>query len=88
MTVPYADTLQLYETVLTGTTAPASATKSIGALDTQLRTDIASFAAGRRGQLEPPWTVPRLVRRWRVLVLQADMTKLQQSLHPARTAPH
>ncbi len=87
VTVPYADTLQLYETVLTGTTAPASATGSIRALDAQLRTDITTFAAAGAvgsnhvGQFLNSFTI-------RVLALQSDMTKLQQSLHPARTARH
>lgn len=87
VTDPYADTLQLYETVLTGTTAPASAVKPIRALDTQLRTDITTFAgadavrANHLGHFLDSFMT-------RVAVLQADMAKLERSLHPTGTAHH
>jgi hypothetical protein len=82
VTGPYVDTLQLYEAVLAGTKASAAAAKPIRALDGQLRSDIATFGAAqsvKSNDLGP------FVRSFgsRVTVLQADMTKLQQVLHPA-----
>lgn len=43
LTGPYVDTLQLYETMLAGTPAPATAAASLHTLKTQLHDDIATF---------------------------------------------
>ena len=89
VTGPYVDSLQLYETVLAGATAPAAATKPIRALEGQLRSDIATFGAA---QSVRPTDLGPFLKSFdlRVIALQADMTKLQQTLHPAaaRTGSH
>jgi hypothetical protein len=82
VTGPYVDALQLYGAVLAGTKAPAAATKPIGALEGQLRRDIATFGAA---QSVKPNDLGNFIRSFgtRVTALQTDMTKLQQVLHPA-----
>jgi hypothetical protein len=89
VTGPYVDSLQLYEAVLAGTTAPAAATKPIRALEGQLRSDIATFGAA---QSVKPTDLGPFLKSFdlRVIALQADMTKLQQTHHPAaaRTGSH
>ena len=82
VTGPYVDTLQLFEAVLAGTKAPAAAAKPIRALEGQLRTDIATFGAA---QSVKGSSLGNFVRSFgtRVTALQADMTKLQQVIHPA-----
>jgi hypothetical protein len=82
VTGPYVDTLQLYETVLAGTTAPAAATKSIRALDGQLRSDIATFGAAQSVKSAALGSFLKAFDL-RVIALQAEMTKLEQALHPA-----
>ena len=62
VTGPYVDSLQLYETVLAGTAAPASAARAIRALDGQLRTDIATFGAAQSVQSERSGQFPHVVR--------------------------
>ena len=81
VTGPYVDSLQLYETVLAGTTAPASAARSIRALDAQLRTDIATFGAAQSVHSNDLGSFLNAFGM-RVTLLQTDMTKLQQALHP------
>jgi hypothetical protein len=82
VTVPYVDTLDLYQTVLAATPAPASATKAVRALETQLRSDIATFGTASTvsrahlGQFLDSLTL-------RVAALNAKMTTLQHALHPA-----
>ena len=81
VTGPYVDTLQLYQTVLAATVAPASAAKPIRAIDAQLRTDIATFGGAAAvdstqiGQLLNALAL-------RVITLQDDMTTLQHALRP------
>jgi hypothetical protein len=82
VTGPYVNSLQLYGTVLAGTTAPAAATKPIRALEGQLRSDIATFGAAQ--SVKPADLGPFLKSfDLRVIALQVDMTKLQRALHPA-----
>ena len=82
VTGPYVDSLQLYETVLAGTTAPAAAAKADPGAQGQLRTDIATFGAAQSVKSNDS---DHFLNSFdlRVIVLQSDMTKLQQSLHPA-----
>jgi hypothetical protein len=82
VTVPYVDTLELYQGVLAGTPAPASATKALRTLHDELRADIATFgtasavAPDHLGQFLDSFVL-------RVGALQADLTTLQRTLHPS-----
>ncbi len=82
VTGPYIDTLQLYETVLAATVAPPSAARPIRGIDGQLRTDIATFGgagavdSNQLGQFLNSFNL-------RVAVLEADMAKLEHTLHPS-----
>jgi hypothetical protein len=84
-TGPYVDTLELYQAVLVGTPAPASATKALRTLRNELRSDIATF--GTAGAVSPGH-VGQFLDSFvlRVGALQADLTTLQRTLHP--TAAH
>ena len=79
VTNPYVDMLGLYETVLASTPAPASATKAVRSLESQLHSDIAHFGTAAtvpRNQLGP--FVNSFLKR--STVLQTDMSNLQQAL--------
>lgn len=79
---PYVDTLQLYETVLAGSKAPAAAAKPVRALEGQLRSDIATFGAAQSVKSNDLGDFLRSFAT-RVTALQGDMTKLQEALRPA-----
>ncbi len=83
VTGPYVDTLQLYETVLAGTTVAGGRDQA----DPRPRRPVAQRHRHlRRGAIgQARTTLATFLRSFgtRVTVLQADMTKLQQVLHPA-----
>jgi hypothetical protein len=84
VTNPYVDMLGLYETILASNPAPASATKAVQALQTQLHSDVAHYGTAAtvpRNTLGP--FINSLLSR--STVLQTDMSNLQRAL---RSSPH
>ena len=81
VTGSYVDSLELYQSVLAATPAPATATKAVRALDSQLRSDIASFGTAgtvTRAQLGQFLDLLSL----RVAGLHARLTTLQHTIDP------